>query len=132
MAGGIVCSVYTALSCEFFQFEVEPEHELPGPIFVNITEGYVGLFGFSLINETCVSEEQGFLPAGFNELFFAAQVCAIVAPLMAIVALLLNLLEICCRLRGTFTLMWLCLLLAVGAQGCTFMVYGQQEFWYVT
>ena len=131
LAGGIVCSVYTALSCEFFEFQVEPEHELPGRIFVNVTEGYVGLFGFSLTDGACLPQDQGFLPVGFNELFFGAQICAVAAPSFAWCALFLNLLEIVCKFRCSYFLTWLCLVLAVAAQGGTFLVYGQSEFWYV-
>lgn len=128
LAGGIVCSVYTALSCEFFEFQVEPEHELPGRIFVNVTEGYVGLFGFSLTDGACLPQDQGFLPVGFNELFFGAQICAVAAPSFAWCALFLNLLEIVCKFRCSYFLTWLCLVLAVAAQGGTFLVYGQSEF----
>jgi hypothetical protein len=143
VAGGIVCSVYTALSCEFFQFEVAPEHKLPGLLFSNTnadnnnnatttTEGYVGLFGFSLVDGECwQGKDQGFSPAGFNELFLASQVCAVAAPSFAFVALFLNLVEIFCRFSCSFFMIWFCLVLAVAAQGCTFLIYGQTEFWYV-
>lgn len=138
IAGGIVCSVYTALSCEFFQFQVEPDHTLPGgSIFSNnITQGYVGLFGLALMDENendkaTSCSDHGFLPNGFNEFFFAAQVCAVAAPALAFLSLFVNLVEIFCHFPCSFWLTWTCLVLATAAQGCTFMVYGQQEFWYV-
>ena len=131
-SGAIACSVYAALSCKFYSFHVDAQTKLPGD-FQNVTQGSVGLFTYDVNGaDTCTQYKKQFLNSSFNLMFIAAQFCAIAAPGLGLLAWLLFCLEwMCCKLYCNCVLAFLFMIGASCAQACTFLVYGQREFWYV-
>jgi hypothetical protein len=127
---GIACSVMVALSCEFFKFDASDEADFLEP-FANITQAYVGILSYTLEKGgTCVDYKNEFLNTQFGEMFQAAQFCVVAAPSFAFVGLMVNLAEmLVCGFMCSFLLSCLLFLGAGVIQACTFLVYGQTEFW---
>jgi hypothetical protein len=127
---GLACSIVVALSCEFFKFDASNEAEFLEP-FENMNQAYVGIFSYTLESGgKCVDYNENFLDSQFGEMFQAAQVSAVAAPAMALLALLVTLADMLfCSSMCSFLLSCLLFLGACAIQGCTFLVYGQNEFW---
>jgi hypothetical protein len=119
-----------ALSCEFFKFDASDEAEFIMP-FENITQAYVGILRYTLEKGgECVDYKDNFMETSFGEMFQAAQFCAVAAPSMAFVAWMVNFADMLfCSFMCSFLLSCLLFLGACIIQGCTFLVYGQTEFW---
>jgi hypothetical protein len=129
--GGIACSIMVALSCEFFKFRASDEAEFKEP-FENITQAYVGILRYTLEGQggECIDYKDDFLNSKYGEMFQAAQFCAVAAPSFAFVAWMVNLAEMLfCSYMCSFILSCLLFLVACVVQGCTFLVFGQNEFW---
>lgn len=128
----MICSIIVALSCEFFKFDATDEaaSEFLMPL-ENVTLAYVGIFSYTLESGgTCVNYLDAFLDTQFEEMFQTAQFCAVIAPAMAFVALMMTYIDtVYCSWMYSFFLSCLLFLVAAAIQACTFLVYGQNEFW---
>ena len=121
----------SVLGCEFFWYKSLDASILPPP-YTNQTEGYVGILRYKDEDGKCQFYDGLFLQSNdFNNMFVASQFAAVVGPAAAFLALSLNTVEwLCCRLSCTYILAFLLLFLAFSAQALTFLIYGQDEFWY--
>jgi hypothetical protein len=134
--------------CDFFTYEVQEESValLPQPYPTVGATGSVGLFQYSASTDkgaTCSKYSHKLLDdltggddndgdSGFNILFIIAQFAAPIASITAFLALFVSIIEWCfCSCCCSLALDWSLYLGACFAQGATFLVYGQKEFWYV-
>lgn len=130
-AGGCVCSALAALSCEFFSYESIDPTMLPPP-YTNQANQTVGLFSYYDETGSCLVYDKNFVYANddYDIMFVTAQFAALVGPGCAALAWIVNILEWLfwshpCTYFTAFTLLFV----AFVAQGLTFLVYGQNEFW---
>lgn len=146
----IGCSVYTGLSCTFFEIESPPEDGVSG--FPEGTAS-IGLYSYSLdfnatgfveddrrnlfIPEeyipdfsTCIPYEDLFWQSDFTPFFWSAQIAALAAPGLAVLAMLFRFIEmIRGQFYGSFLSPILFYIVACIFQGYTFVIYGETEFW---
>mmetsp|Transcript_61606 Transcript_61606/g.150815 ORF Transcript_61606/g.150815 Transcript_61606/m.150815 type:complete len:422 (+) Transcript_61606:307-1572(+) len=146
MAAGISMSVIVALSCEFFSYQTldgEPWPNLTPPFNV-LTSAGVGLFSYTVQSsmvtgngmtfETCTPYGDEFLDqeeqnSNSSSFFVAAQYCAIMAPVAAVLALLSHVSEIvCCRIKGSYHINAFLLISATILQGATFLIFADGTF----
>jgi hypothetical protein len=123
----VACSVYSALSCDFYAFA----KQLSPPFETGTTS--IGIFHYATSSDyvTCIVYDEQFWRSPFNGFFWTAQFAAIVAPCLGILAMTLNLVEVVfVRFRGSFLVPVVFYLLACLIQCCTFMIYGEINFWY--
>jgi hypothetical protein len=137
LAGGCVCAYLAADSCEFFSYTSKEPDQLPEPFF-NVTTSSVGLFGyyFDETDDSCTHYDNQFIHAsdndGWNAYFVTAQFAAVIGPSCAALAWIINLIEwLFWSNQCTYVLVVILLMMGFTIQGLTFMIYGQQEFWYV-
>ena len=119
VVAGFLFSVLAAGSCRFLRFQETPTHE---------NGGAFGLFFFTNPAGSC----QRYSDFAFNFTDKTARVGAIIAPIFALVAIVLQLIDllcwrVCCGKCSETTL----LLLAIIFQGLTFAAFGSSTFWCV-
>ena len=140
-AGAITLSAFSFYSCEFFSYQAldgEPWEGLAPP-FDDMAMASVGLFRYSaettdsegIFGEGCMQYED-WTDVGQQTYFYVAQWCSMIAPAVALLALVEILFECClCRLMGSYSMIRLFFFTAGLLQGCTFFVFGETQFWYV-
>ena len=129
----LAMSVLTFLSCEFLSFERDSEWDPDLPIFEGTgVRYYAGLFQYRDDGtsdgdcKTYTSVHEKF----FSEQFIASQICGMVAVYTGGAAMLINLLEfLVCSFPCSFLFAEALFTGAAICQGCTFLMYGQPEFW---
>ena len=140
---GIILSWVGSQTCEFLSFknlQDVPWRELEPPFDTAIAAN-VGIFKYEIldspnaddITDGCVSyDDKYFDLVDTQEALVAAQICAVVAPVLAGVALLINLLEAClCNFAGSFVFTSTLFLAASGVQAGTFSMIAEPSLWYV-
>ena len=120
------------LSCEFFWYKSLDASKLPPPYDEN-EEGYVGLLSVYDDQNQCQFYDDLFLQNNdFNNMFLGAQFAALIGPSAGFLAFLINLLEwVFCIGTFSYFLTFAMLFIAFVAQGLTFLVYGENNFWCV-
>mmetsp|Transcript_22500 Transcript_22500/g.36345 ORF Transcript_22500/g.36345 Transcript_22500/m.36345 type:complete len:282 (-) Transcript_22500:357-1202(-) len=132
-AGGITCSVYTLLSCDFFTLTATKT-----AMNATTTTAGIGIFSFqnpSMEGSTsakCQAYADGgnFLEPNdwMNSMWTISQYASLVAPLIAASSWLLSLTELLVgKFCGSFLIPVLLFMLACFAQGTTFFMYGQLD-----
>lgn len=99
---GIILSYFASSTCQFLLFETEAYNE-------TIVSQWIGIFKSEKIiqdeNEEiyrCSFYDNLFLDAP-NKVLFAIQVCAVIAPSLAFIAILISIFELlCCKFFGSF------------------------------
>ena len=140
---GIILSRIGSATCEFLSFEnLEgvPWRELKPPFDTAIAAN-VGIFNYEIldspnaadITDGCIPYEDKFFDLAENqEALVAAQICAVVAPVLAGCALLLNLMEACmCNFAGSFVFTSSLFIAAAGVQAGTFSMIAEPSLWCV-
>ena len=140
---GIILSRIGSATCEFLSFEnLEgvPWKELKPPFDTAIAAN-VGIFNYEILDSPnadditgeCIAYEDKFFDlAETQEALVAAQICAVVAPVLAGVALLLNLMEACmCNFAGSFVFTSSLFIAAAGVQAGTFSMIAEPSLWCV-
>jgi len=107
---GIILSYFSSNTCRFLLFETEAYNEtIVSPAFNEQTRGWIGIFKSEKIiqdenEETsrCSFYDNLFLDAP-NKVLFAIQLCAVIAPSLAFIAILISIFELlCCKFFGSF------------------------------
>merc|ERR1712238_415295 len=107
---GIILSYFAANTCRFLLFETEAYNEtVVSPAFDEHTRRWIGIFKSENIiqdenEETyrCSFYDNLFLDAP-NKVLFAIQLCAVIAPSLAFIAILISIFELlCCKFFGSF------------------------------
>jgi len=142
-AGAIVCSVFTAYTCDFFEFRTldgEPWDQLFAP-FDNVSSSHVGFFRYS--SSAPSSSSNGEYAFGRNcqtyddwrsldsesKLFPLSQYASAAAPGAALLAWMINFIEVTCHQAKSLYLLTAFLLLAATIlQGCTFLIFSESDF----
>ena len=134
---GIICSIYAAKTCEFISFHNGagvPWKDLQPP-FQQAVAANVGIFQYQVTisgsggttNRGCTPYPDKFAGMSHNyPSLVAAQVCAIIAPIMAGFAMIANLFECCtCNFPGSFVVGSFLFLIATGIQAGTFSMIAE-------
>jgi len=148
----IGCSVYTGLSCTFFEIRSPPEEGV-----ANFPEGTatIGLFSYSIDPDAttaspeeedgrrslfipeeyvpdfsvCVPYEELFWQSDFSPFFWTAQIASLAAPGLGVLAMFFRFVEtIRGRFFGSFLSPIVFYIVACVVQGYTFVIYGETEF----
>lgn len=129
---GIVCSFFASYTCDFLFFESEAFDELDSALG-NQTEGWIGIFRYKLetndIRDDPTVEECSYYNTFLtidspSEALLASQLCALLAPGLASIAILISLIELlCCRFFGSFVLASALFLAASLLQSGTFGIF---------
>ena len=140
---GIILSWIGSNTCEFLSFEnLEgvPWRELEPPFDTAIAAN-VGIFNYEIldspnaddISDGCIAYDDKFFGlVETQEALAAAQICAVVAPVLAGTSLLLNLAESCiCNFAGSFVFTSTLFIAAAGVQAGTFSMIAEPSLWYV-
>jgi len=107
---GIILSYFASNTCRFLSFETEAYNEtVVSPAFDEQTRRWIGIFKSENIihdenEETyrCSFYDNLFLDAP-NKVLFAIQLCAVIAPSLAFIAILISIFELlCCKFFGSF------------------------------
>jgi len=131
---GIACSFYASNDCEFLHLASETSDATD--IFVdfvdNETEGWIGIFKYEPPTnnnqdyrdfDECSYYENFFIVDSPNNALLASQVCAVLAPGLAFVAILISTIELlCCRFIGSFVFASVLFLTASMVQSGTFVI----------
>jgi hypothetical protein len=123
---GVVLSFLTLFSCDFLQTTTPPILEsIPG--YDSFPTFNFGLFYFTDLNGECALYPDG---SQFDATAQCARVCAFIAPICGLVALILYLWEFffcrfCCArcIQATF------LFAALVTQGLTFFAFNSEDLW---
>jgi hypothetical protein len=136
ICGGIALSVLASETCEFLQFESINNTTNLGSPFEGASEGWMGIFRYQVVNDNgnsddgCTRYNGRFLNAPTGTLI-ASQVCAIIAPCLAVLAAMISASDVlCCRVYGSFIAMSILLLAAAAVQGGTFIIFARPSFCY--
>ena len=140
---GIILSWVGSRTCEFLSFENSegvPWRELEPPFDTAIAAN-VGIFNYEIldspnaddITDGCIAYDDNFFGlVDTQEALAAAQICAVVAPVLAGVSLLLNLMEACfCNFPGSFVFTSTLFIAASGVQAGTFSMIAEPSLWCV-
>jgi hypothetical protein len=145
-------SFLAALDCKFYSFQnVDPTGiawDGLKPPFNSTLAADIGLFSYRIddssdpsdVMDECAeycgrfrtfrmhhSSTRGSSPG-----WIAAQFCALFSVLFGGLAWFVNLIETCCcSFYGSFLIGSILLLMAAGFQGCTFLIFADNDFWYV-
>ena len=146
VCGAIVFSVMSMLSCNFFHMDSvtnEPWHGL-NPALDDAIAVDMGLFQYRItqsndtsfdaeIDGVCSSYGGRFQNLDFHmndDLWTVAQACAVYAPVVAFLGVILALLEACCcSFFGSSIFPGLLYLGSFALQGTTFLLFVQSEYW---
>jgi hypothetical protein len=150
--GAIALSFLAALDCKFYSFEnVDPTGTAWDglkPPFQSTLGADIGLFSYRItdssdpvdIMDECVEFNERFRDfqlddssnRGGSAAWVAAQFCALFAMILGGLAWFVNLFETCfCSFYCSFLIGSILLLLAGGLQACTFLIFADNDFWYV-
>jgi len=140
-SAAIGASLVATFSCQFFTYQAldgEVWEGLEGP-YQNLPEASVGLFGFSesispddALGSAC-QRYNDWYNVGLGDAVQIAQVASLAAPILAFLAWVQILVEfLCCRVYGGLCCMSTLFFLAAGAQACTFLLFANTDFWYVS
>mmetsp|Transcript_10234 Transcript_10234/g.20194 ORF Transcript_10234/g.20194 Transcript_10234/m.20194 type:complete len:223 (+) Transcript_10234:109-777(+) len=129
---GIACSFFASRNCQFLYFESEPFDGIDASVDGQ-TEGWIGIFKYGLVTkdniEESTAEECSYYDKFLNmdspnEALLASQLCGILAPCLAFIAICISTIELlCCRFSGGFVLASVLLLAASLFQSGTFGVF---------
>jgi hypothetical protein len=134
---GIILSSIAAQGCRFLYFENNSEtvsEELNSP-FVDVTEGYVGIFNYEIseINFAGVPEKCAKYDSEFDtefEVLITSQILSIVAPCFAAIALLFTIFDtFLVHYIGCFVFASFMFLVSSATQAGTFALYAEPSFW---
>ena len=137
----IILSIVASFNCNFLKFENDSGEASEGldPPFDGSIEAHVGIFGYEIIDHAdetaktngCVAYDGKYGDAPYEALI-AAQFCALFAPVIGAVGLLLSCIDtFCCRFFGSFLISSALFVIACGIQAGTFSLYAEPDFWYV-
>jgi len=107
---GIILSYFASNTCRFLLFENEAYNEtVVSPAFDEQTRRWIGIFkSVNIIQDEneetyrCSFYDNLFLDAP-NKVLFAIQLCAVIAPSLAFIAILISIFELlCCKFFGSF------------------------------
>ena len=137
----LILSIIAAANCHFLQFTNYSNHPWEGlePPFDQAFYAYVGIFSFQLMNATdpstitdgCVAYDGIFGKSNY-EAIITAQVCAIMAPILGVLALAVSCVDtFCCRFLCSFLISSALFVAACGVQAGTFSIFAEPAFWYV-
>jgi len=126
-SAGIVLSIYSSYTCQYLYIESEILYELEDPPF----ERWIGIFKYESVHS---DETEGLFPSERCSLYgkflidfpalFASQLCALVAPILALIAVLVSIFELlCCKFFGGFVATSVLLLAASLFQSGTFGIF---------
>lgn len=136
-------SAFSLFSCEFFSYRALDGQPWEGltPPFENLASATVGLLRYSKSTTTSSHADmfggqckvyEDWNDVGSQRYFVVAQWSSLVAPALAILALLQIVCEwCCCRLRGSYIYMQISFFAAGIFQFCSFFVFMEDQFWYV-
>lgn len=127
-------------TCQFLRFESITNATNLGPPFDDgVSEGWMGIFRYqvtmeggdeSVVESGCTLYDGQFGRAPTGTLI-ASQICAVVAPCLAFLAVLVSIFDVLwCRFYGNFIAMTTLLLTAAAVQGGTFIIFAQPSFCY--
>ena len=156
--GGIVLSILASVStCEFLKYQTSTATSSLDSPFDGRTSGWVGIFQFKIIIDNngdaidkngietvaanitasstfneggCVWYDGQFVNAT-NEVILTSQFCAVIAPSLALIAMIITTVESCCCMplfRGSFVATSIFLLLSAFTQGLTFAIFAEPTF----
>eukprot|EP00339_Tiarina_fusa_P002277 CAMPEP_0117056762 /NCGR_PEP_ID=MMETSP0472-20121206/39389_1 /TAXON_ID=693140 ORGANISM="Tiarina fusus, Strain LIS" /NCGR_SAMPLE_ID=MMETSP0472 /ASSEMBLY_ACC=CAM_ASM_000603 /LENGTH=295 /DNA_ID=CAMNT_0004773349 /DNA_START=104 /DNA_END=991 /DNA_ORIENTATION=- len=139
VAGGLVLSVLSSLSCEFFAFESTTGVPWSGlkPPFENVVAARVGIFSYRRIETSPPSPPQQ--ECQWYDEFFAgatvagkkwvgAQFCAVFAVAFGLLGLVFQLCDsTCSESRYSHFVPYVFLMMAFGLQLCTFLIFLEEE-----
>ena len=140
-AAGIILSWLASDTCEFLGFENEqgvPWRDL-NPPFDTAVAANVGIFKYEILDspdgaevtDGCVSYDGRFFDLiDDQEALVAAQCCAVAAPVLAGLGVIIVLLETClCNFPGSFVFPATLFIAACGVQAGTFSVIAEPSLW---
>jgi len=130
-SAGIVLSFFASNTCQFLYFGSDAFYEID-PSFDDQTEGWIGVFKYDVItnenrgntSERC-SLYDNFLNMNVpNEALLASQLCAVIAPSLALIAIVISAFELlCCKFFGSFIAASVLFLIASLFQSGTFGLF---------
>lgn len=134
----LILSIVASFNCNFLKFENDSGESWEGlePPFDGSIEAHVGIFGYEIIdhmNETmvttgCQAYDEKFSSGNF-EAVITAQFCAVFAPVIGVIGLIVSCMDTClCRFFGSFLVSSALFLLACGIQAGTFSLYAEPDF----
>jgi len=112
-SAGIACSFFASWFCRFLYFRSDAFDEIDASLSTNQTEGWIGIFKHGMVidddpsnvTHTCLPYDTILDLRSSNEALFSSQLCAILAPSLACIAILVSIVELlCCRFHGSFTI----------------------------
>lgn len=134
----LVLSIVAAANCHFLMFENYSNEPWVGlePPFDVAFHAYAGIFSFQIMNATddstitdgCVAYD-GIFGSSNYEAIITAQVCAIMAPILGVLALFISCVDtFCCRFICSFLISSALFVAACGVQAGTFSLFAEPAF----
>lgn len=135
----IILGIMASSNCNFLKFNNNSEVAWEGlePPFDGAFQAYVGIFSYEIANATdatqitdgCVAYDGKFGKSNF-EAIIAAQFCAIFAPIMGVIAVVISGVDtFLCRFCCSFLISSALFLAACGIQAGTFSLFAEPDFW---
>jgi hypothetical protein len=135
--GGIVLSILSSETCEFLRFETFNATNTMDPPFDRASAGWVGIFRYEIlkdengtdaVSDGCTLYGNQFTRAPYEALI-SSQFCAVIAPALATIGILLALVDLFyCTFHGNFLVTCVAFLTAAGVQAGTFSIIAQPTF----
>lgn len=134
----LILSIVAAANCHFLKFENYSNEPWVGlqPPFDVAFHAYAGIFSFQIMNATddttitdgCVSYDGIFGQSNY-EAIITAQVCAIMAPILGVLALVVSCVDtFCCQFICSFLISSALFVAACGVQAGTFSLFAEPAF----